>query len=74
MRLVAGLQDQFDLDLPARQRREGALVVHLVDVGAGLGDDGGDARERAGQVARRLERVEQLAEDGQQLAVGIQAP
>jgi hypothetical protein len=48
----AGLDHQFDLHVLRRQHGEGALVVHLVDVGAGLGHGGRDARQRPGHVAR----------------------
>ena len=49
---AARLQHQLDRHVLRRQQGEGALVVDLVDVGAGFGDDGRDARQVAGYIAR----------------------
>ena len=51
MRGAARLHDDLDLDALDRERREGALVLDLVDVGAEAGEQRGDLGERAGDVA-----------------------
>ena len=48
---AARLHDDLDLDALDRERGEGALVLHLVDVGAEAGEQRRDVGERAGDVA-----------------------
>ena len=50
---AARLHDDLDLHPLDRQRRERALVLDLVDVGAEPGEQRGDIGERAGRRARR---------------------
>ena len=45
------LQHELQFGVLHRQRREGALVLDFLDVGAGLADQRGRAREFAGNVA-----------------------
>ena len=49
---AARLQHEIDLGGLQRQIGEGALVVHFLDIGIGLGEAGGDRGERPGQVAQ----------------------
>src|SRR5690349_3573352 len=58
---VARFQDQLELGILRGELREGALVAHLLDVGLVLGDAGGDAGERAGNVADLHQQARQAA-------------
>ena len=49
---AAGLQHEIDFGGLQRQVGEGALMVHFLDVGIGVGEAGGDRGERSGQVAQ----------------------
>ena len=51
MRLVACLQDKFNLHVLRRQQGKRALVVYLFDVGPGLGHGGGDFGQHARNIA-----------------------
>ena len=52
MRRVTRLQHKLDLGTLHRQIGEGALMMNFFNVGIGIGDDGGDFGERAGEIAQ----------------------
>ena len=52
MRGIAGLQHEFDLSRLHGKIGERPLVMHFLDIGIGLADDTGNARECAWQIAQ----------------------